>query len=152
MSQIIGYDATGVYTLRRVIQRKNGFTSQSDIILEHYDKGLSLTKSLEIQLKGPKKKRNYEYATQLGGEIYLFSSSQDMSSKQMILFVQKIDKKTLQLKGEKRIAQVSSLKKDLFKRGSFQITISKNSSKVLILGNPTFEKDKNEKFTLSVFD
>jgi len=93
LEDIIGYDQNGYYMIRVEPQK---------FFLEHYDLDLNLDKSEEIVLGRGFDRKFLEFAEQLDGEIYLFTSQRDQSTKQNILFSSRIDRKTLRPDGPPR--------------------------------------------------
>jgi len=147
LSDIIGHDETGIYTLK--INRKG----RNKLILEHLDNEMTPSKSVELELKEQKKERNLEFIIQLDGELYLFSSFKNQKLKKNFLFVQGIDKKTLQLKKPiTKIAEIPYVKRSRFNAGSFGHELSGDKSKVLIYYNLPYDKGGNEKFGFHIFN
>src|SRR5439155_18702502 len=68
------------------------------------------------------------------------------SGKAIIIDEMKFDKKSLSKEGleDANISRYNS--------GAYDITLSEDSSKILLVGNPPFEKYANEKFNYKVFD
>ena len=55
LSDIVGYDETGIYAIKT--KRKGLYGLNSTVTLEHYDKEMSQSKSVEIELEEQKKSR-----------------------------------------------------------------------------------------------
>jgi hypothetical protein len=124
LSDIAGYDETGIYAVK---------TQKKDITLEHYDNDMNSINSVEINLEYQGKDREYEFIVQLNNELFLFTSFKNRKQKRNYLFVQGINKKTLQLKKEVRIlAEIKFSGKWKYNAGNFDYEISRDSTKVLV--------------------
>ena len=151
LSDIVGYDETGIYAIKKKIRALYGLNSP--ITLEHYDQKMALSKSVEIELKEQKKKRKFEFIIHIDNEMYIFSSFANQKLKKNFLFVQGLDKKTLQPKKDlKKIAEIDYSGKSKYNSGSFDYEISRDSSKVLVYYNLPYDKGESEKFGFHVFD
>ena len=151
LSDIVGYDETGIYAIKT--KRKGLYGLNSTVTLEHYDKEMSQSKSVEIELEEQKKERNFEFIIHIDNEMYIFSSFANQKLKKNFLFVQGVNKKTLQPnKDLRKIAEIDYSGKSKYNSGNFDYEISKDSSKVLIYYNLPYDKGESEKFGFHVFD
>lgn len=150
LSDIIGHDETGFYALKT--QLKNlGFSAI--ITLEHFNKELEKTKSVEIELKEKKNYKRLEGVYQLNNKLYLLTSIIDKKNKINRLFIETINKQTLQLNNDsKEVASIDYATHRKFNAGTFNYKLSRDSSKVLIYYNLPYEKGKKEKFGFQVYD
>lgn len=147
LSDIIGSDESGIYTLKINYKGRNSF------FLEHYNNDLVQTKSVELSLKEQRKDRVLEFILQVKGELYLFSSFKNQKLKKNFLFVQRINKQDLSLdKDITKVAEIPYLKRSRINNGSFGHEMSRDSSKVLIYYNLPFKKGENERFGFHVFN
>lgn len=150
LSGIVGYDKSGIYN---IMTKKNNFGYTSTIILEHFDNKLSQTKSVELDLKYQKKDLSFEFVIQLNDELFLFSSFKNIKLKRNFLFVQSINKETLQFNQDiKKVAEIDYSGHSKYNAGDFNYRISRDSSKVLIYYELPYEKGANERFGFHVFD
>ncbi|MBI9053411.1 MAG: hypothetical protein JEY96_06305 [Bacteroidales bacterium] len=150
LSDIAGYDETGFYAVKR---KRNAFGFVSSITLEHFDNKQNFTKSVELDLKYQKKDMYYRFIIHINDELFLFSSFKNQKLKQNFLFIQSIDKNTLELKqGLKKIAQIDYSGKGRRNAGNFNYRLSRDSSKVLIYYDLPYDKGSKEKFGFHVFD
>ncbi len=151
LSDIVGYDKTGIYAIKTQNTGLIGYNTK--ITLEHYNNKMNQTKSVEINLEEQNKKTYFEFIIQLNNELYLFSSFKNQKLKRNFLFVQSINKKTLQFnKDLKKIAEINYSGKSKFNAGNFDFVLSRDSSKVLIYYNLPYDKYGSEKFGFNVFD
>ena len=92
-----------------------------------------------------------EFAEQLDGEIYLFTSQRDQSTKQNVLFSTRIDRKTLKPAGPaRRMAAISYKSRN--NDGFFDYDVSRDSSKLMVFHNAPYQANTEEKLGISVFD
>jgi hypothetical protein len=150
LNDVVGYDQTGIYA----IKTKSGlYGFGSTLTLVHYNNKMSQAKAVKLDLKEQNKSLNFEYILQLHNELYLFSSFRNQKQKKNYLFVQTINKNTLQPAGKpKKIAEIDYSGKLKYNSGEFHYEISRDSSKVLIYYKTPFDKGENEKFGFNVFD
>ncbi len=148
LDDVVGYDETGFY-----VKKSKLSLFAYNIFLEHYDKKMNLTKTVELNLKEQNKQIYYEGIIQLKDKLYCFFSSRDSHIKKNTLFMQEINKRTLQLTNDrKKVGVIDYSHKSVYNSGNFNIVLSRDSSKVLIYYNLPYEKNKNEKFGFHVFD
>ena len=169
LSDIVGYDDTGIYTI--ITKVKGSFSYDSKITIEHYNKAMNQTKSSELDMKYQGKMMDYESILQMNKELYLFTSFNDRSAKRKKLFVQRISRKTLKLVDKQRkigeldyskgkgvdvwgvLMQSSRLNKETgINKGAFYIEVSRDSSKVLVYYNMQNKRGDKDQFGLNVFD
>lgn len=142
LEDIIGMDQNGYYTIRA--EPKNFY-------LEHYDKDLNLNKSEEIVLGKGGDKKYLEFAEQLKGEIYLFTSQFDGSVKSKVLSAVKIDRNTLKPDGNP--VQVATYSyRNRSNDGFYDYHVSRDSTKMLIYYDTPRRGNIGEKFGLTVLD
>ena len=131
LSKIITSNKSGFYTLREVNPQRPG-EGVSKIYLERYNKKMKLQRSEKIDLKIKGKKLELEDVAVIGGDIFVLSSFNNEAKRKNFLFAQKVDYKNLRLsKDFKKIGEINTKKK--YKEGNFDLNISKDSSKILIL-------------------
>jgi len=149
--RIVGFDGTGVYATQG---EKKGLTIfNQGVNLERYSNRLILSKSVELDLKSEKKKRQLEFIIQLDGRMYVFSSYMDQKIKRNFLFVQPVNKRTLVLEGElKKIAEIDYEGNTKYNAGYFNYKLGRDSTKLLIYYDLPYDKGESEKFGFHVFD
>ncbi|WP_338764939.1 hypothetical protein WAF17_00635 [Bernardetia sp. ABR2-2B] len=146
IGSIVGYDKTGFYLLK--FETKSFFRLEN--YLEHYDNNLNRIKSEKLELED-----DYTLVkiSQFNGKLYLFSQLLDKKAKEKTLFVQQIDNQSLKFKGKKKqIAQISFEGKNKRNSGSFDFSVARDTSKILVYYQLPYEKKENEKFGFHVFD
>lgn len=149
LSDIIGYDETGFYALKK---RFKAYGKEA-FFLAHYDNEMVKTKSEELLLRHAKKKMTYNFSIYLKNNLYIFSSQQDQKLKKNILYVQRVDKKTLQLEEKaQKIAEIDYAGYRKNNPGAFSAEFSNDSSKVLIHYKLPYDKGTPEVFGLNVLD
>ncbi len=131
--------------------------------IRRYDKNLNPILETKIELKDTKEDRDFEDVVMTKkGDVYVLSSYGNKAQKKNYLFAQKVDKKSLQARGElRKIADVAtdtkgfslfrmmSMRKD---EGAFTTSYSNDSSKMLVFAFAPFDKGEPEKFDLTVLD
>ncbi|HYG02029.1 MAG TPA: hypothetical protein VD927_06255 [Chryseosolibacter sp.] len=146
LDDIVGWDYTGIYALKA----RYGFNS-AKYTLEHYDKKFNPTRSYDLELRQDGVEGKVELILQLRNKLYLFSSFPDSKTKKRILSVEEIDKKTLQPSGEKqKIAEIDYAGELRSNSGSYQVKVSRDSSKLLIVYNLPFKKNEPEAIGMTV--
>lgn len=153
LTDIIGYDETGIYAIKTKNTGIYGWNST--LYLEHYNEKMSQSRSVELDLKFEleEKKREslFEFIIHVDNEIYLFSSLKNQ--KKNLLFIQGINKKTLQAdKNIKQIAEIDYSENTIFNSGNFNYKISNDSTKILIYYNLPYNRRESQKFGFHVFD
>lgn len=147
LKSIVGYDNSGIYAIKT---KKN---ANSSLTFEHYNNQLNFTKLVELDLKYKKKELDFRFIVQLNNELHLFSSFKNQKLKRNVLFVQSIDKKTLELNQDlRKIAEIDYSKNSKYNAGHFNYRISRDSSKVLIYYISPYDKDEKEQFGFHIFD
>jgi hypothetical protein len=147
MDDIIGSDEEGIYIIKRTPR------GETPILIESYGNDMLLKKSVAVPLGEKRESRVYQYATQIDGELILFSTLLDNRSKVNMLFAQTIHKKTLNLSS--KLTKIGAIEYDgRSKRnsGSFTYTISNDEKRILIYYNLPQERDENEKFSYHILD
>ncbi len=152
LQDVVGYDNSGIYAIRSVSKGLYGLSSF--LALEHYDHNMNLTRSVEIDLRHVKfRKRRFEKIIHYNNQLYLFSSFPDKEQKKNCLYVQQIDKKTLFPEPDLRpIASIDYEGHTRYNSGTFDHTISRDSSKLLVFYNLPYEKKESERFGFHVLN
>ncbi len=149
LKDVIGHDKTGVYAVRFISKGLYGLFS--DLQLEHYDRDMNLTTSTEIAMKYEEGRRELEFIIHLNDQLYLFSSYKDQKQKKNMLFVQEVDKKTLKPEAvSQKVAEVDYEGYRKKNSGSFQYSISRDSSKFLVYYDMPYQKKESERFGFHV--
>ncbi len=142
LEDIVGMDSDGYYMVRA--EPKNFY-------LEKYDLKLNLVKSEEIELGRGADRRYLEFAEQLNGEIYLFTTQYDNTARRRVLFAEKVNRKTL--KPEEEPIQLTAYDyRNKSDEGYFDYNVSRDSSKILIYYDSPGQSNTGEKFGISVHD
>lgn len=151
LSDIIAHDESGFYAIQR--EAKGLFGNSSEISIDHYNSDANQTKSIELKIVNGKKDMVYEKILHLKDKLLLFSTYEDQKSKMHSLFVQTIDKKTLQPNSDtKKLANIDYSGNRRTNSGEYSIGTSSDGSKVLVFYNQPYDKGEKEKFGFSVFD
>jgi hypothetical protein len=143
LEDIVGHDPTGFFALRS--------NSRTEVMLEHYDNNLKAITQTELDLGRKKEEREYERILDVNEQLYLFSSLNQSKTRKNVLYVQRIDKKTL--KPEAQVRQVADI--DYTRRnndGNYGFYISPNKLYALVYYNLPFDKGDPEKFAFTVMD
>ena len=149
VEKIIGSDANGTYVWRN----RAGTIANSEIVIERYDNQLNLDKTSSLDL--PLNTFNNDFQVvdiiPFGGDIVMLSALYDGRANENVLYVQKIDKSSLKLKGKRQKAAVIGAKRRMNK-GGFDYAISRDSSRILMYANLPFERRGGERLSLTVYD
>lgn len=154
LNDIVGYDETGIYAVKRQIRnRLKDLERPASVILEHYDTNLTVIRSVELQLQEDSKRTNYERILHSNNQLFLFSSFPNQKTKENILFVQTINKKTLELSSDKRrIATIGYFGESRKNAGEYYFELSRDRSKLLVYYALPYEAGENERFGFQMFD
>ncbi len=150
ISKVAGIAPDGFYVVRE--KEQTMFSGEpSKVYLEFYNKLMDLSKTREIDLRYKGKKRALEDILYIKGELFLLTSFNNLGQQKNYLFVQRIrpDKLTVDTKLTK-IAEVAS--RNEYTKGVYDFHISRDSSKILVYGNPANLKSRPESFEFQVFD
>jgi len=148
LNSIVGHDRTGIYALKE----RYSFGSHS-IQLVHYDNDYQPTKTFDIKLTHDGKPADLEYILQLHSRLYLFSSYRDTQASRKKLFVQEIDRTTLEPKADKRqLAEIDFGSESRRNSGTYTIKVSRDSSKVMVFYALPYAKNEPESFGFQVLD
>lgn len=149
VEKIIASDASGTYVWRN----KAGSLTNTEIIVERYNNQLDLDKSASLDL--PLNAFNNDFQVvdivPFGGNIVMLSALYDGRANENILHVQRIDKTSLKLQGQrKEVAKISAKRR--MNKGGFDYAISRDSSRILMYAALPFERRGGEKLSLTVYD
>lgn len=156
LDDIVGYDKSGFYALKKERKGMRDF----DVILEHFNHKMVKTQSKDLNLSyqlqatiGEYKRKKYELIKKLNNQLYLFSSFSDKKTKKNTLYVQTIDKKSLEPDTQlKPLAQIDFSGKRKFNSGRYDFEFSRDSSKMLVYYSLPYEKGENQRLGLYVYD
>ncbi|HET8860006.1 hypothetical protein [Marivirga sp.] len=110
--------------------------SKKYAIAKYNLENLQPVKSVPLELTFEGKDRKYEFIAVVGGEIYLFTSFQNQEQKKTYLFVENIDKNTLEAsKSLRKIAELDYSEYNRYKFAQFEHSISEDESKIMIRYN-----------------
>ena len=149
LSKIILHDSVGFYAVRETTGGLNGVPTK--VYLEYYNDQKKLKKSSKIDLKYLRKKRKFEDIILLGGQLYLMTSFTNRAKEKNYLFVQNISKKSL--KAKKKLSKIGEIPtQGISGTGSFDFSLSKDSSKLLLYNQLPYKKNAPERFAFRVFN
>ncbi len=150
-SGVIGKEGTGVFVLSSRSQKNNIMRTEHTI--RHYDANMKEVNSADLNLDYQNKYRDLELVFQYKKEIFIVASQNDKEHKQKNLYLQKLNKKTLQLEPDiKKIDAIDYSGHSRFNSGSFYFKISRDSSTLAIMYNLPYELGGKERFGFNVFD
>lgn len=147
-SGLIGANEKYCFTLRR---KSSLASANNQIIVEKFDvNSCKLIDANAINLKFNKKPRVFEKVLYIQSKMYLITSYHNKAKKKNYLFAQEI-KDNLQL--SEKLIKIGEIDVDnLDREGSFDIKMSRDSSKVLVYYDLPHKSGGNEKLALNVFD
>lgn len=150
LNDIVGYDASGLYAVR---ERVNVFGRNPDYTLEHFDTNFSPTKAFDLDIKSDKEKGKINNILYLKGKLLLFYSVVDQKTKKNNLFVDGVNKSTLQPKNAvKKIGEIDYSGKRKINSGRFFYRVSRDSSKILVVYALPYSDEEPETFGFNVLD
>jgi hypothetical protein len=154
---IIGRDETGVYGIQMPAREVYSGTVLGGIKNYHlarYDsKTMTDPQLFEMKLTDDDKERDFEFATQIGKEFYIFSSFQNRKLKKTFLFAQTVNKKELGLnKDLKKVAEVDWSGESKYDRATFGYRFSPDKSKLMIRYNLLNKENEVVRFGICAMD
>ena len=146
LNDIIGYDNDGFYTISQNMRTRK-------IYVKHFDPQANFIKSVSLDLSYQKKDMSFEFALQLGEQLYLFSSFKNQKQKKNYLFAQTFNKKTLEPNGNlKMMVELDYSEGSRRNSGGFGHSLSMDSTQLLITGFLPYKKGDPERFSVNVFN
>jgi hypothetical protein len=149
LSKVIGFNRESIFVLRE--KQQTAFSKADKVYVEKYDRLMKLKRSKEIDLKYKGKKRDFEDIVMLGGKMILFTSFNNQAHKKNYLFAQEVESDRL-LVGRQMTKIAESEARNKVVEGSFDIRVSRDSSKLLVYNQLPFKKKDPERFALRIFD
>lgn len=147
LNSVIGKDDSGIYVMVQKIKGVYKF----EYTLSRLNNKMNLEKSALIDLSYNQKSMSYEFSLIFNNELYVYTSFVNRKQKVKYLFVQSIDKKTLQSNNDlKKVADFPY--KTKYNPGFFEYEMSKDSSKLLVYYDIPSASDEKQNFGLHVFD
>lgn len=147
IERIITAGSWGAYVLRR--KTGNTFTGEQ-LFVEQYDGRMHIRRSQKIDLRYKGKKREFEDLIWSNGKLYLLTSFNNEAKKKNYLFVQELDRRLVPKKDLQLIGEIDT--RDKFREGKFDLSVSRDSSKILVYNQLPFKKSEPERFALRVYD
>lgn len=158
----IGQDATGYYVLKGTLLNGEGYsgnnrfrnsylreTANASIVRLDENMNPALEKALEVRESG--KQLSILSAFQIGDDMHLFSSFRNQKTKMKHIFVQSVDKKTLEPR--KDIRKVTSVPyQNRYLSGKVDFTFSRDSSFLMVYTNVRSKRKDPDKFGFNIFD
>lgn len=148
ISYIIGTHSDGFYALRLAM---GGYFKASTLIIEDYNNQNNLVKGTKVDLTYEKKDRFFEGTLLYNGNFLLFSSFYNKNKDLNYLFMETIDKKTLNSNGKPKVLATIKAEKR-WNNGGFNHLVSRDSSKLMVFYDLPYERKEREKFGVKVFD
>ncbi len=119
--------------------------------LHKMDKNLSPIEKYPLGMEYEGKRLSFEGITQIKDQFFLLSSFSNQKLKKNFLFIQKISSANpLEISKLEKVAEISFSKRRF--TGSFNYSVSSDSSKILVYYNQPYVKNGPEKFGFSVYD
>lgn len=145
--KIISFGSSGFYAVR--LKTTNAITGEQ-LFMEYFDGNRKLKKAEKIDLRYKGKQREFEDLVKVGGQLYLLTSYNNQSKKKNYLFYQKVSRRLTVSKTLVKIGEIDTRNK--MREGSFDLVISKDSSRVLLYNQLPYQKNEPERFAFYVFD
>lgn len=148
MTDLIGADEAYVYALR---QDRSAFGSDDPIIERYKQSDLSLDYTKRISHKrfdGTSLNPAAQFF--INGKIIAFATYYDREKDINFAYAELLDDHATPTRAWTEVARIGADKKS--NRGSFYFRLSQDSTKILIVANPPYEKYADEKFTMQLID
>lgn len=150
MNDVIATDETGFYTLS---SKRGGYSGNETITVSHFNNSANLLQSSEVELVKDKKEMKFEFFVQMQDQLFVFASYADKKVKKNYLYVQSMNKKSLQVNNDrKKLAEIPYQNKFFKGAGAFNYSMSRDSSKIIVFYFLPYEEYGNEKFGFHVLD
>lgn len=147
VEEVVSAGPWGFYALRSTYKSK---LLPRQFYAEHYDADMRLKRSVKLNLKYENKKRDFGRLTMVGGKLYLLTSFNNEATKKNYLFAQVMNNKLEPSQDLIKIGEIDTRNK--YRDGEFGISISSDSSRVLIYNEWPEKKQEPARFTLRVYD
>jgi hypothetical protein len=147
LDKVVSANSNGMITIRH---KSSLLETIPKIYIEQYDKKMNIKRSEKIALGYDGKKLDFEDVLNLNGQLYLLTSYYNKAKETKFLFYQTLSKRFTPSRKLNKIAEINT--GSWLREGSYDIEISKDSSKVLVYGQLPYKKNEAEKFTLNIFD
>jgi len=148
MTDLIGADADYVYALRQDV---SAFGSDDPIVERYKQADFSLDYSKRISHKRfDGTSLNPAAVYFINGKILAFSTYYDRTADINFAYGEVLDEHGTVITSWKEVARIPASKGS--NRGSFFFRLSRDSSRILLVSNPPYEKYADEKFTMQLLD
>lgn len=155
----IGQDASGYYVLKGTRNlnavnnrfRRNFMSETDNASIVRLDENMNPAVEKEIEVLESGKKLSILSAFQIKDEMHLFSSFRNQKTKMKHIFVQSLDKKTLEPRND--IRKVTSVPyQNRYLSGKVDFTFSRDSSFLMVYTNVQSKRKDPDKFGFNIFD
>lgn len=151
-SEVIGRIGSDFFIYKRALNRIEGLeNSGKTIFLERFTEKLEKVAEGEISLKYENQKRQFIQFLILDSRLYSFSYHANKKAKKTKIYVEEIDPTSLNTLMSPRVLATISLEKSKWESNA-TLSISPDSSQVLITYTHPDYKDKNARYTFATFD
>lgn len=157
-AEILGKDEDGFYVQRLTYTKNISIFSlklKYNYVLESYDMNMEIINSVPK----PEDKKEARVITEqltnlmLKDKLYVFNTITDLNEKTYSLEIDEIDKTSLfPLDEPKKLAEISYEEGSKRNKGGFNLSVSNDSSKILVYSIFPYEKGQMQKFKLQVYD
>jgi len=147
ITKVIDVTPTDYYVLR---QRAAGAFAHPKVYVEHYGEKQNLLRSRRLELKFKGKRRTFEDVVKIGGKLYFFTSFLNQAHRVNYLFCQTLNDRLQPQRDIRKVSEVPA--PNQARPGTFNLLLSKDSSKVLLYSQLDSKKKEPERFSLRVFD
>jgi hypothetical protein len=149
LSSIIGQDDSGIYTLFV----KSSLLGGTQYSLARVSEEMDVASMEELDLEIENEDMTLERLVLLKDKLYLFSSINDKSNDEKVIYLQSIDKNSLSANGDvKKLATIKYGTKKEAKSTNFDVYRSSDGSKVMVYYNTPYQKGEAESFGFHIFD
>lgn len=135
--RIIGCDETGIYGMQtpptEIFGKANLGGTRHFHLARYNHSTLDNPETIAMTFEGSDDERNYEFAAQIGDQIYIFTSTSSRKLRKTFLFAETVSKKPFSLnKDVRQIAEVSWSNETPYERSNFGFAFSPDKTKIMI--------------------
>jgi hypothetical protein len=151
VKDIIGHDESGYYVLQFLNKGLYGIGSK--YVIQKFGNDLELKTSSEIEIKAYDRKATMEDIIYFQDKLVIFSSYRDSKTKMNTLYMSTINKKTLAVNDDAEVvASIDYSGKTKFNAGYYNLSLSREETKLLVKYELPFKRKDREKFGLTIID
>jgi len=147
--KVLSVNETEVHILHENAKYPSKYKATFDVKVYNHD--MKMVRSKNLPFENTDQKMKYINSIYMNGNIYIFSAQRDFKSLKSTLYVQQLDKNTLELNPTPRKIDEIKLKSKKHE-SNFKIRVSRDSSKVAVFAWSHINSESKVTINCSVFD